>query len=166
MAGVAQDVKMGVCTVEFDTADLGYTSGGVKISYKAETKEKTVDQEDAPVDVIVIGQSIEVTVPLAEQNLSRLADLLPGATYTLDATKKKMVLSGAAGSSLLTLAKELVVKPVGGTANDWVTIHHAVPQPSMEFSYDKDKQRIYEVVFKGVKGTNGFVTFGDETAAP
>lgn len=164
MAGVAADVKMGVCTVEFDSVDLGYTSGGVKVSYKAETKEKTVDQEDAPVDVIVTAQSIEVTVPLAEQNLSRLQTLLPGATYTLDTTKKKLVLSGTAGTSLLTLAKELVIKPAGGTANDWVTVHHAVPQPSMEFSYDKDKQRIYEVVFKGVKGANGFVTLGDETA--
>jgi hypothetical protein len=165
MAGVAADVKMGVCTVSFGGVDLGYTSGGVKVSYRAETKDVVVDQEDIPLDVIVTGQSIEVTIPLAEQNLERLGGLLPGATFTQDVAKQKLVLSGTAGTRLYPLGKKLVITPVGLTsANEKLTIYKAVPQPQIEFSYDKDKQRIYEVVFKGVKSPNGFVTFGDETA--
>lgn len=173
MAGVAADVKMGPCTVTFGGADLGYTSGGVKVSYKAETKDITVDQEDTPVGIVVTGQSIEVTIPLAEQNLERLAGLLPGATFVQGTpiTKIKMVLSGEAGVNLTSLAKKLVITPLvpgdvssNEVLNGRVTLHKAIPLPNIEFSYDKDKQRVYEVTFRGIKGTSGFVTFGDETA--
>ncbi len=158
------NVKMGVCTVEFNAVDLGYTSGGCKYTYSAETVEKIVDQEDAPLDEIITKQTFEVTVPLAEQNLTILADLLPGATLTTGASKSKLVLSGAAGTSLLSMAQELILKPVGGNANDWVTLHHAIPKPNIEVTYDKEKVRVYEVTFKAMKGLDGFVTFGDVTA--
>lgn len=166
--GTAADVFMGVCSVEYDAVDLGYTQGGVRCSFKADTNEKTVDQEDAPIDELIIKQTFEVEVPLAEQNLNRFADLFPGATYTTSGTepniKEKLVLSGAAGASLLANAKILILKPAGGTANDWVTLHHAIPVPNIEFAYEKDKVRIYNVTFRALKGVNGFVTFGDTTA--
>jgi hypothetical protein len=62
-------------------------------------------------------------------------------------------------------AKELVIKPVGGTANDWVTIYHAVAIPNISFAFEKENARVYEVTFKALVGTNGFVAFGDDTAA-
>lgn len=162
--GNAANVKMGVCNVSFGGSDLGYTKGYVKVNYTIETTEKTVDQEDAPIDEILTSQKFEVKVPLAEQDLARLKDLLPGSTLVTDGTKKKLTLSGAAGTSLIALAKELVVAPVGGDANDAVTLHHAVPVPSIDFAYEKDNVRVFEVTFKAMKGTNGFVTFGDKTA--
>lgn len=167
MAGNAAAVKMGACWVTFGTEDLGYTKGGVKVSYKAESMEKTVDQEDAPIGEVIMKQNFEVKVPMAEYELNRLVDLMPGATIVTDATtptKKKMVLSGSTGTDLLSLAQELVIAPVGGTANDAITLHYAVPKPEFEFSYEKDKERVYEVTFKALKGVNGFVTFGDKTA--
>jgi hypothetical protein len=53
---------------------------------------------------------------------------------------------------------------VGGTANDAITLHHAVPKPEFEFSYEKDKERVYEVTFKPSRACERFVTFGDKTA--
>jgi hypothetical protein len=167
MAGVADNVKMGACQVSFGAADLGYTSGGVEVSYKADTQEKTVDQEGAPVGEVVVKQSFEVKVPLAEYDLTRFAELLPGAQIVTDATdptKTKLVLPGSAGVDLLDMAKELTLAPMGGTAKDAITVHHAIPKPELEFGFNKEKQRVYTITFKAMKGESGFVTFGDKTA--
>lgn len=168
MAGNADNVQMGTCTVEFGAADLGYTSGGVTVTYTAETTEKIVDQEDAPLDEVITKQGIECVVPLAEYSLARFKDLLPGATLVTDGTdptKVKLSISGAAGQSLGSLGKKLIIKPVDGDASDWVTITKAVPQPKLSFKYDKNNVRVYEVTFKGMK-TSGqpLYVFGDETA--
>lgn len=160
-------VQMGVCNVEFNGVDLGYTKGFVKLKYSSESVEKTVDQEDAPIDELITKQSLDVTVPMAEADLERLETLLPGATYVLDSggVKKKLTLSGAAGGSLLAMSEILVLKPVGGTANDWVTLKYAAPKPEIDFAYEKEGVRIWNVVFKALKGTLGWVVFGDETAS-
>ncbi len=168
MAGKVENTQMGVCNVAFNSSDLGYTKGYVKTEYTVESVEKEVDQEDAAVDELITKQSFQVTVPLAERDLARFATLLPGATLVIDgsdSTKTKLVLSGGAGTSLVAMAKELVVAPIGGDAQDAVTIHHAVPVPNFSFSYEKDNIRVYEVVFKALVGERGWVTFGDVTAA-
>lgn len=167
MSGVVEDVKMGVCNVEFGGSDLGYTKGFVKVKYSADTVEKTVDQEDAAIDEIVTKQTLEVTVPMAEYNLQRLVSLLPGATFTNGTGgKKKLVLSGDAGTSLKDMAQTLVLKPVGGTTNDWLTLHYAIPKPALEYSYEKENVQVFSITFKALKGVDGkWVTWGDETAA-
>jgi len=161
----ATKTRMGVCNVSFDGSDLGYTKGFVKIKYNMDTVQKEVDQEDAPIDEIVKAQDIEVTVPIAEYDLNVFQGLLPGATYTLDSTKKKLVLSGAAGTSLKDMAKKLILTPTGGDANDALTLYHAAPKPQINYAYDKDNMRVWEVTFVALKGTNGWVTMGDETAS-
>lgn len=169
MAGNAENVKLGVCSVSFGGSDMGYTQGGVSVTYKAETTEVNVDQEDVPIDEVVQKQSFEVKVPLAESDLTRLAEMIPGASLVTDSlvpTKQKLVMSGSAGVSLMDMAHELILAPVGEGANSKITLHHAVPVPSIEFSYQKDKVRVYEVTFKAMKGINGWVTMGDTSATP
>lgn len=165
MAKTPGNVKIGTCDVFFNAIDLGYTKGGCSVEYSTESVEVTVDQEDTPITELITKQVFQVKVPMAEYDLQRLADLIPGAVYTgSSATKHKLVLSGAAGGDLLASAQELILKPKGGTANDWITLHHAVPLPNISFTYEKENQRVFEVTFKALKGVDGFVTFGDETA--
>jgi len=166
--GTAANVKLGTCSVTFNNVDLGYTKGGVSVSYSTESVEKTVDQEDAPIGEIITKQSFEVKVPMAEYDLQKFETLLPDATLTidnLDPNKMKLELGGGAGTDLLALAAELVIAPLGGGANDQIVVHHAVPIPNIEFSFEKDNVRVFEVTFKALKGQNGFVTFGDPTAS-
>jgi hypothetical protein len=168
--GDTTKIRMGVCNVLFNAVDLGYTKGFVKCSFTAESIEQEVDQEDAAIDELITKQNFEVEVPLAEYDLSRLADLLPNATYTLDTTKEKVVLTGAAGASLKSMAQELIIKPLDSAgvpttdANEWLTLKHAVPRPNIEFAYEKENLRVYSVTFRALKGVNGYVIFGDETA--
>ena len=162
--GDSDNVKMGACNVTFGAADLGYTKGGVKVSYATESAEITVDQEDAPIGEVLTKQTFTVTVPMAEYDLAKLEDILPGAALYEDGTMKKLILSGAAGQDLLAMAKALTVIPVGGTANDGIYVPHAVPQAKIEFAFEKENVRVYEVTFKAMKGSGGFVVFGDMAA--
>ena len=82
-----------------------------------------------------------------------------------NATNKiKMELSGASDLDLDSTAGELVLKPTGGDANDWITLKKALPVPSMSFSFEKENPRVYEMTFKALADSSGWVVFGDETA--
>lgn len=160
-------VKMGVCNVEFDAADLGYTSGGVKVNFGSESVEVKVDQEAVPVDEVLTNQSLTIEVPLAEYDLDRFATVLPDATLVVDgvdANKKKLELGGSGGISLQAMAKKLVIKPENGDMYN-VTVPAAIPVPNLEFSYEKENVRVYTITFKALK-TSGEPLFimGDETA--
>lgn len=165
MAYSAKDVQMGVCDVTYKGVNLGYTSGFVKVSYSADSIEKRVDQSDAALDELLTTQTFEVTVPMAEYNLERFEDIFPGAKFTTDAAKKRLDLSGLGGSLLpdTSTTLPLVITPLDGNANDKITLHYAVPKPGMDFSFEKENVRVYEVVFKAVVGPTGWVTFGDTT---
>lgn len=89
--GNANAVDMGVCSVYFGPAGsetaMGYTSGGVQVTYSVDTQEIEVDQVDAPISEQITKQTLEVKVPMAEHNLPRLASLLPGATFVVHGKK-------------------------------------------------------------------------------
>lgn len=161
-------VKMGVCNLTFGGVDMGYTKGFVKLGYKIESVEKTVDQMDTPIDELITKQIMNVIVPMAEQNFEVFATLMPGATLTVDGTtptKKKLELSGAAGTTLGALGGILILTPVGGDANDVVTLHKGLPIVNWDLSYDKENARVYNVEFKAAPDdTNQWVTLGDATA--
>ena len=62
-------VEMGVCNVEWDSSDLGYTKGFVKVNFTAESLESYVDQSDAPLSEVITKQNFEVIVPLKARDL-------------------------------------------------------------------------------------------------
>lgn len=167
--GNALNVEVGPAFVFFGTAGsetaLGYTSGDVTFELTAETQERYVDQETAPIGEDVTKMNAVVVVPLAERDFERLAQLIPGASV-VGTTTKKLVISGASGIDLTSLAKSLVVKGDLDDKNTWITLHKAVPLPEISISYGKSNTRVYRIRFKGmVDATNGLVTFGDVDAA-
>jgi hypothetical protein len=80
MSSDTANVKLGVCTVLFDGIDLGFTKGGVEVEVTSSTHVVNVDQfGETPVDEIIMGRTIQVTVPLAETTLPNLVKIMPGA---------------------------------------------------------------------------------------
>lgn len=145
------NVKIGVCNVSYNGTDLGYTSGGVSISYSADTNEVEVDQEAYPIKEIITKQNFEVTVPMAEYNLEIFKELLPGTTLTTgdDTTSTDtLVLSGEVTSLSSTIDTPLVITPADGGPEETITIANATITPSLEFSFEKDNARVYEITFK------------------
>ena len=93
--GNADAVDMGACNVYFgpDGAEtsLGYTVGGVQVSYSVESQEIEVDQVTSPISEQITKQNLEVKVPMAESNIPRLSALLPGTTLVVHGKKYRGV---------------------------------------------------------------------------
>ncbi|SOC89997.1 hypothetical protein SAMN05216358_0013 [Rhizobium sp. AN5] len=83
-----ENVKLGVCNVLFDGVDLGFTKGGVEVEVATSTKEITVDQMgETPIGEIIMGRTVQATVPLAETTLDNLVAVMPGSELISDGAK-------------------------------------------------------------------------------
>jgi len=83
MPSNTRNVKLGVCQVIFAGVDLGYTKGGVEVSVETEKFEVNIDQFGiTPINELVQGRNLTVSVPLAETTLENLVAIMPGATLT------------------------------------------------------------------------------------
>jgi len=170
MASSTENVKLGVCTVLFDDVDLGFTKGGVEVAVATNTHEVTVDQlGETPIDEIITGRTVQVTVPMAETTLENLVKIMPASRLVTDAqtpTKKKVVVATGTSTSLLKLAQTLTLRPKGTTGEDDFTVMKAMTSGAIQFAYQTDQERIFNVVFKGYADESGdLFSVGDDTAA-
>lgn len=172
-ADAAARVQLGTCLVSFDGTDLGLTKGGVEIAITMETHKVMVDQYgQTEINEYIMGRSLTVTVPMAETDLTKLVTVIPGATLVTDgttSTKKKLVVPSGVGTSLLSLAGELVCHPVALDSSDKsqdFTVPITAPKGELNFAYKLDEERIYNVQFTGYPDlTNGTLfIMGDKTA--
>jgi hypothetical protein len=69
---VAKNVLVGVGTLKLDGVSVGYTSGGVTLTAKAERVDKEVDQSYAPIGIMKVRESFGVQTNLAEATLENL----------------------------------------------------------------------------------------------
>lgn len=170
-----ENVKLGVCSVTYNSIDLGLTKGGVEVDVSTETHEVIVDQfGNAPVNEYVIARKVTIKVPLAETTLINLAAIMPGTTIITDGvtpTKKRADITNATGINLLALAHKLVLHPKAlgalDKSEDFV-VPLAGTSGAISFAYKLDEERIFNVEFKAYpNSTSGLLfTIGDETATP
>jgi hypothetical protein len=69
---VAKNVLVGVGTLKLDKVSVGYTSGGVTLTAKAERVDKEVDQSYAPIGIMKVRESFGIQTNLAEATLANL----------------------------------------------------------------------------------------------
>lgn len=170
MASSTENVKLGVCSVLFDAVDLGFTKGGVEVEVQTTTHEVKVDQTgETPINELITGRTVNVKVPLAETTLDNLVKIMPGATLVVDgvdADKKKVVVKTGVSTSLLAVAKKLVLRPKGTTGEDDFTVYKAACPGALNFAYKLDDERVFMANFKGYAGANDEIfSVGDDTAA-
>jgi hypothetical protein len=170
MPSSTENVKLGVCNVLFDAFDLGFTKGGVEVEVATNTHEVTVDQlGETPIDEIIMGRTVKVTVPMAETTLENLVKIMPGSRLVTDATtptKKKVVVATGTSISLLKTAKTLVLRPKGTNGEDDFTVLRAMTAGAIQFAYQTDQERVFNVTFKGYADEEGdLFSVGDDTAA-
>lgn len=91
-------VDIGPCWARFGTtgseADLGWTQGGVKVSFATESTEIEADQETDPIFDNITKRPISVSVPAIEYTLELIAMALPGATHYYNAAALTTNLTG------------------------------------------------------------------------
>jgi hypothetical protein len=165
------NVKVGVCSVNFNSADLGHTKGGVTVNYSPEFTEITVDQYgNTPVDKALLGEMVTITVPLAESQVANLTKAMPLGTLA-GAGDGRITLGSNAGARLSDESAQLVLHPIGNASSDLtedVVIHKAVVHGEVAIGFTNEDERIIEVEFVALVDTTkadgnwlGFI--GDST---
>lgn len=168
----SENVKLGVCTVTFDSVDLGLTKGGVEVEVTTETHEVMVDQfGNSPINEYIMARTVVVRVPLAETTLVNLEKIMPGTTVEVGGSPsitRADVVNGV-GLNLLDYAAKLVLHPKAlpssNKSEDFI-VPLAATSGAISFAYKLDEERIFNVEFKGYPNTTTGLLFqiGDEAA--
>lgn len=104
---------------------------------------------------VTVAKTVATAANVATTNL----------TGGVDSTKAQVKVSTGVNTSLLKLAKTLVLRPKGTTGEDDFTIHRAMCPGALNFAYQFDNERVFNSVFKGYAGSDGSLfAVGDVSA--
>jgi hypothetical protein len=147
MPGTATKVKMGAAWVTYKGSDLGYTKGGISISFNQQAKPIVIDSLGTnPLAQVVMSRVAAIRVPLAESTASRITTLIPTSTTI--------------GTDILASSGALVITPkVGGGA---ITFDRAIPTGTMQVAYAFDRERVWMVEFEAYMNTGDHELFSLE----
>ena len=85
MPSSTRNVKLGVCRIYYDGADLGYTQGGVEVGVTTDVHPVNIDQfGKTEINSLIMGRNIKVKCPLAETTLRILVKTMPGSSLVTD----------------------------------------------------------------------------------
>lgn len=157
-----------------DTTNLTLVQkGSVEIELEwSYTEVSDNDHGDMPVDMISRGiKTCVIRVPVTDHDLATIRAMLPLASY-FSANGTRVEPRPNIGASLLTYAKELVLKKfvLGSATTDetlWITAPKAVPTGIFKMSLGNE-QSVYTVEFRCFPDTtknNRPIYFGDEAAS-
>lgn len=177
MALNADNVQLGTCQILYGTAgsevDLGLTIGGVEVEVSTTTHETKLDQYgDTVANEFIMGRNIVVRMNLAETTLNNMVALFPGATLVVDGLKKNVKVTSGTGQSLLTSAKQMILRPIElATATPVdktkdLVIPLCATAGNMRFAFKYDEERVFNCEFKGFPDSDKaglLFTFGDST---
>lgn len=169
----ATQLEVGPANAYFDNVLLGYMGDNMSINIETAVVPLTGAQAGtSPLDKVVSGGRVFVTVPLKEITLTFMAKGILNSTLVTGATSgTRLDVKNNVGLSARSLARELrVIKVVGTTesvlAEDRFIFPEASPADStVVFPFSPTEQRVIEVTFEawpnGVTGRWMYV--GDET---
>lgn len=164
------NVKVGACSVTFNSVDLGHTLGGVEVSYEPIYKDVTVDKYgESIVEKYLVGEKLSAKCPLAEFTIANLKVAMPQGTFA-GAANARITLGHSAGTKATTSAAQLVLHPLnmGTRAND-IVLHKAYVASTIDLAMKVDEQKVIEVTFEALidetkTDANYLGLIGDSTA--
>jgi hypothetical protein len=169
MASV-NNVRLGVCSVTYNSVDLGHTKGGVEVTYEPTYHDVTVDKYgETIVEKKLIGEKFMAKVPLAEYTIANLKAAIPQAQYQ-GAANARVHMGSSSGLSAKDDAAQLVLHPINeGTRAYDVVMHKAYVANTITLNHMIDEEKIIEVEFEALldetKSDNNYLGFiGDSTA--
>jgi hypothetical protein len=164
------NVQMGTCDVEFNSADLGHTAGGVTVTYEAEYSDHQVDlYGNTVVDKRLLGERLIAEVPLAEFTVANLRNAIPQAQFA-GAANARITIGAKAGKKASDDAAQLVLHPSQeGTRRHDVVLHKAYVESVEPIPHTNEDQKILMVTFVGLldesKADGNYIgLIGDSTA--
>jgi len=159
-----KNVKLGVCQVFYKGEDLGYTQGGVQVTVATQTHKVNIDQfGKSTVNEYIMSRDVSVKVPMAETTLPNLVATMPGATLVGTGAEARAIVTSGIGVDLLSIAGELRLHPIGKADDDYsddFVVPLAATAGGMDFAYDVEKERIFDVTFTGYPDAVTKMLFG------
>lgn len=134
---------------ESDAAYLGPTLGDVKLTLETNASDINEDQQgDAAVSAVLTGSVMNLETPLTRLDIDQLAVALNS-----EVDGQTVPIVNQVGCDLYELSHELVIKPLCGNEIDedpahWVNIYHAYPLVNLDYTWNKDTQRIIPLKWK------------------
>ncbi len=169
------NLELGPCNIYlYETGadqNVGYL-GNVTVKLGAEASALTGAQKGtSPLDKILTGGGVQVTVEFKEMTLKNFSRAYPHAVLTADGNRVDF--TNRVGLSLRSLAKKLTLKKiVGGVESvlkkDWLIIPEASPaEGELSVSFTPTDQRVLAATFEAWPNdtTGRWGYFGDELAS-
>ena len=158
MASSSANVLVGVCSVSFDSLNLGWTSDGVTMVVTSELFDVKVEEVVGVLKRVVIDQGVTVTLNLAEGVLATMGKVIPAS----ETTTTTLTLGGKALQSgqLVLVGKN----PAG--FNRTITLTAVNPTGEVGIPYKKGEISVVPVAFSALvtPDTGVFGTIVDATA--
>lgn len=152
--GTIANLRVEDMQVFYKEIDLGFTLGGVELSYEREFVDLTADQYgNTPLDKVLSGQSLKIKCMLAEPTKANLAKSIPEGAYSIAGGDDKLGLGAEAGYRLRDDAGLLRLHPrrlAGSDTNEDIYIWLAVSTAAINQAYKVDEQRVLEVEFEAL----------------
>lgn len=140
------DHEVEICaTLEETAVKLTAAINAAKIDYVAEVNNTVITITAKQRGVIGNGKISKVGTGLNVTNL----------TGGVDPTKAAAIVSTGVNINLLSLAKTLVLRPIGTNGEDDFTVYRAACPGALNFAYQTDNERVYKADFKGYASEDG-----------
>lgn len=152
------NVLVGTVSVKFSPTGLtdtflGWTIDGVTMTITSEEVDIKVDDIVGPIKRVLVDQSIEVTLNMAETELADMAKLIPGS---IESPAGTIILGGGSpgGSRLQTGPLVMVGLTPTGTART-ISLTNVTPTGATAIPYKKDAVSVFPVTFLALANVDG-----------
>lgn len=142
-----QNLRIGPCSLNWKTQDLGHTLGGIKLTFERKFTELKVDKYgDSPVDAALTATTLKVSFKVAEPVVSLIQRILPEGAFNSGGQGSQVGFAAGEGATMRQYAGLLVLHPLAKAATDTsedVNIYLAYPSGNNELNYDVNNQKAY-----------------------
>lgn len=151
---------------------MGASEGAAKFQFKAKLEPVQIDQETAPVDVLMTSEDAFIEVTLKESSLAKIIKMLAHGTYSsgtdtgLPAGAQAYEEITVGGLVALPTAPVALVSPRRGFSNPGkymvMSLYKAYGFAELDLSFTRTKESVYKVQFQGLADTTRGI--GDRVA--
>ena len=139
---------------------MGASEGAATFQMEAKVEELSIDQQTAPVDVVMTGESAYIEVTLKESALMKVAAGLAHATYTsgtdanLPAGAQAYEQISVGGAVRIPQAAVALISPRRGFTSPGkflvACLYNAYPKNPFQIGFTRTKEAVYKVRFEGL----------------
>ena len=153
MANIA-NLRMGPCSLTFNTVDVGLTLGGVKVNYERKLTDLKADKygENA-IDAALTSTELTVEVKVAEPVVQQIKNAIPEGAFNSGPLGEQLGFGAGEGTSMRASAAQLTLHPLSKAATDYsedLTVYLAYPSSPVPLNYEVANQRVFEVTFSAL----------------